>query len=574
MNKWPVLFVTILYLACSASGLAWGLYSPQRDQHLFPHGSTWSRERVAQVLVSRTDSAESRGADVDPNPHDESALPAAINKRDEQIAEIYARYLLYSAQPDEMITFRALDEMAPGEWRLDPKLYQYGGLFIYPVGAIIKLASVIGWVQLGDRSHFLNHPDEFARFYLIGRAYVVLWGLLGVWIVYVIGRRLSDRDGGVLAALLFCLLPVVVCLSHEAKPHLPGAVLMLWAVHWAMKYIDTERARHRMMLALSCGLAFGMVLSAVWILILIPMVELLVLAGAAARLRRMLASGLLALSVYGLANPYVFINYFAHRTVLDSNLDNSTAMYQFGNLEAGLSNALALLVEGSSLFIVIGGLVMLLALWGWDWRKTLVLVLPAMLVFAQFAALAAGKPGEYARFAVFPNVVLCILLAAGLFRFLVHKWYQATIYSIALASALAIPTTSYLVSFHLERGESNPRYRLAASLRSTDLTSGTGGTLEPIGVLRDPAPYNFPALDFSTSPIVLLPKNIMGWPAERSGWPDRIIIPINGIEGVDVDVILKDGYYQLPAGHSFDVLAEETPITWANKPLVMLVHRE
>ena len=66
---------------------------------------------------------------------------------------------------------------------------------------------------------------------------------------------------GVLAALLFGLLPVVTCMAHEAKPHLPGAVLMLAACCFAMRALDLQRAREWAGVFVCCGAAVGMVLS-------------------------------------------------------------------------------------------------------------------------------------------------------------------------------------------------------------------------------------------------------------------------------------------------------------------------
>ncbi len=91
-----------------------------------------------------------------------------------------------------------------------------------------------------------------------------------------------------------------------------------------------------------------------------------------------------------------------------------------------------------------------------------------------------------------------------------------------------------------------------------------------IAVLREPAPYNFPPVDFASTPIVHLPKVVADWPPDRTGWPDRLIVPLNGIEGVDVDAILADGHYTLPPGKRLP--EDRSPITWANKPLIMLVH--
>ncbi|MCH7885664.1 MAG: cardiolipin synthase [Planctomycetes bacterium] len=79
-------------------------------------------------------------------------------------------------------------------------------------------------------------------------------------------------------------MPVVVCMAHEGKPHLPGAVLMLLAVLFAMRHLErstTQRAglnpgetptRDRWIMCVCCGAAFGTVLSTWPIFVLIPFV--------------------------------------------------------------------------------------------------------------------------------------------------------------------------------------------------------------------------------------------------------------------------------------------------------------
>ena len=164
---------------------------------------------------------------------------------DQRAAAIYLRYRLYTHQPDEMITMMALAQMRPGSLDLDPRLYQYGGLFIYPVGALVKLCGLLGLIEVrSDLTYYLDNPDEFGKFYIVARAYAAAWGLVGVMAVYLIAARLRDRRAGLVAALLFVMLPVVVCMSHEGKPHLPGAALMLLAVWFAMQYADASRRRH------------------------------------------------------------------------------------------------------------------------------------------------------------------------------------------------------------------------------------------------------------------------------------------------------------------------------------------
>ena len=100
--------------------------------------------------------------------------------------------------------------------------------------------------------------------------------MIAIWAIWSIGLYLSDWRSGALGALLFTCLPVVIALSHESKPHLPGAALMLWACYWALRYIESGKIAHRVWLAICCGLAFGTVLTSLWIFVLVPLAELLI----------------------------------------------------------------------------------------------------------------------------------------------------------------------------------------------------------------------------------------------------------------------------------------------------------
>jgi hypothetical protein len=185
-----------------------------------------------------------------------------LNETDAQRAAIMVRYRLYTYQPDEMITMMSLASMHPSRGDLDPKLYQYGGLWIYPVGALLKLASQVGATHLTtDLAWYLDRPEAFGRFYVIARFYVVGWALVGVWAVFWITRRLTGGSlaGAAAAAGCYIFLPVIVNMAHEAKPHLPAAVLMLLAVIAATKHVDTGRIRCWLLASILCGASFGMV---------------------------------------------------------------------------------------------------------------------------------------------------------------------------------------------------------------------------------------------------------------------------------------------------------------------------
>ncbi|MGB2984524.1 MAG: glycosyltransferase family 39 protein, partial [Phycisphaerae bacterium] len=239
--------ILLLFAVISIIGITWGLPSRKIDKYLFGDDPPWPGEKIYRLANAGEKFSFDRGADVDVDPLDRASdEPIPLTATEEDVAKIYLRYRLYTYQPDEMITMMALAGMNPRKLDLDPRLYQYGGLFIYPIGALIGACGPLGLIDVrSDVVYYLDNPGEFGKFYVVARAYAAVWGLIGAIVVFAIARRLSGPRAGLLAALLFTLMPVVVCMAHEGKPHLPGAVLMLLAVLFAMRHLSERTLSKR-----------------------------------------------------------------------------------------------------------------------------------------------------------------------------------------------------------------------------------------------------------------------------------------------------------------------------------------
>ena len=155
------------------TGINWGLPSRRVDSYLFGERTPWTGAQIAELSGGWAVNPQA-GADVDANPLAASSSAVMLNDTDARRAEIVRRYRLFTYQPDEMITMMSLAKMRPGRMDFDPRLYQYGGLWIYPVGALLKAASIIGLVDLrggpAGLTYYLDHPGAFGRFYIVARA--------------------------------------------------------------------------------------------------------------------------------------------------------------------------------------------------------------------------------------------------------------------------------------------------------------------------------------------------------------------------------------------------------------------
>lgn len=554
VSRRGLLAVFAIAMGVFCTGINWGLPSRKVDPFLFGDRPVWTGAQILALLPNTVD--DTRGADVDANPISPSTQPVVLNATDAQRAEIVRRYRLFTCQPDEMITMMALSQMRPGEGKLDPKLYQYGGLWIYPVGALIKLCSMVGLVELrNDQTYYLDHPEEFGKFYIVARAYVVLWGLVGVLAVQWIARRVSGNQvAALVAGLCYVLLPVVVNMSHEAKPHLPGAVLVLLAVVAGTKYVDSGRAKWWVATAVLCGAAAGMVLSCAMAVVVLPVMLLLRPDTWTRRAGVLSAACAIAVTVYFATNPYVLIHLLGDRGPLLSNLRNSTAMYQAPATLLGMGTGLVRLAQAASIPVLAFGLIGIVVR---TWKRNptlLLLIAPALVVLVQFLAMATGKPGEYGRFALLPAIALTVVGASALPVLTRSRWERVAL-TILLVGGACVWSAGYVWHFVLDSSERTSRMIGAERLA---LLADQG--FNRIQCDAEPAPWSLPPADLYSWTIVLDRTN-------RA--PQARTVRIGPVDNDGLGFLGPDGTFQLWTRHR--LLA--TPISWAHKPFRVILGR-
>lgn len=566
-------FAAIIFLP----GIDWGLPSRAADPFLFGDRPVWTGHEILALTGGWGGDAQI-GADVDRNPLGSRDQPILLNDTDARRAEIVQRYRIQSNQPDEHITFRALSRIRPGQLQFDPGLYQYGGLWVYPVGAMLKAASLVGLVEVrSDVAFYLDRPEAFARFYIVGRLYSALWGLVATWAVFRLARRLSGCTWAAAAGgACFAAMPVVVNMAHEAKPHLPGLALMLLTVLAACRYVESGNRRWAWAAGALAGAAFGMVLSSLVIFCLLPLMTLLPSISWRERVRVTLVSTGLGVLVYALTNPYVPINAVSNRALLGSNLGTSTAMYDVGASGGALENAARLIAEGTSPVLAAAGAIALAA-WGvmaarWKHHSAYagtrpttlppghvlcLLGVPALLVTVQFVALGQGKPGEYGRFALLPDTLLALAAVAGAARL---PWRRAA----AGGLALLFVSTAFFGAIYLDKfiADAQPvTTRLAEAQRLAELNARGARRML---IVAEPAPYSLP------------PVNVFEWRIELA--PRGRPTPGEVLERADVFVRAVDrpsgaapaGFVQLPPVTAGIFEGFNAPISWAAKPFDVL----
>lgn len=555
------------WFVCLTPLIAWGLPSRHADHLLFAGDAPWPAERLnlAQALAER--SARSTGADTDLNPLADRSGLVDLTADDSRRAEILRRYRLFSRQPDEMITLMALQRMRPAELDFDPHLYQYGGAFIYAVGAALGIAGATGLATLtGDASYYLDHPEAFARFYLVARLLVALASASALVAAHRIGRAVAGPGAGWCAAILLALCPVFISGALEAKPHAPSVAAALWAIAAAIDFARRGSLGAACRLGIASGLAFGLVLTGACTALLWPAAALARRKHAGpAWWRRWWLAGLLAVAVYVGSNFYFVRNLLTGSDAVHGNLGNSLSMYTVDRIGEGALRVAALLLEGSGPVAIVGGVTLLI----WLLRRphtALLVAAPALGMLMLAVAIGAGKPAEFARFLLLPTAVAALAIGWA-----THAAFSPTrsrrrpaasatrrarlaVSAVGMLSVLtfATGTVRYVRAFTADASGARESRRLAATWIEQSIPRDA-----VIGVVQEPAPFSLPPLAYAVRRVVLV-----GAESPEAALPEWIVATADR----------ESNFNAAPWRRHYRVerrFADESrsPITWANKPV-------
>nr|CAI78886.1 hypothetical protein fc107 [uncultured bacterium] len=554
---WAVLMVPLLN---------WGLPSRTDDDLLFGGDPAWPAERyhLADILEERA--RRQAGADTDLDPVEQPDQVTLLNPDDDARAGIYLRYRLYSRQPDEMITFMALQRMQPRQLDFDPRLYQYGGGYIYLIAAALASSAVLGIVDLtGDAGVYLEQPELFARFYVVARFVTLVFGALLLAAVWKLACRAAGRTAGWFALLCVACTPVFITGVLEAKPHVPSACMVLWATLSALDYQAHRRRRDLLRMGVQAGYAFGLVLTgvvaaAIWPVLLATGWRSTRLSPAARKrlLLHLLGAAGLAAAVYLLTNPYLPYNLLFDRQSLASNFNNSTAMYadQMRQAAAGALRVGELLLESCGWGVLLAGLVGLAVLLRARPRETALAAVSGVAALLMCVLLGAGKPAEFARFLILPVALLCVALACLLASLARRRRLAALAFGAVVL--LFMRTPAYVGAFVTDAGGARETRHLAARYLHQH-----AGPSDAIGVLQRPAPYAVPPLDIIHRDVLWIP------PVRPAALVEDELPPWLVFTADDQAVHAREwwtSHYRLaarfpPAGTRL------TPIAWADKPV-------
>lgn len=327
--------------------------------------------------------------------------------------------LMSSTYPEENYVIHALSQMGLKPLNLNPHYFNFGGFYVYPLGAFLKLSSFVGLLHLTqDRSFYLEHPEEIGKLYWLGKIFLNLFFIGAVFIFYRITRRLYDnRAVAGWACLFYGLNPTLHVDTHFLKPHAYAQFWLLLSVLFSVRFFQEKRPRDLYLSGLIAGLAGGAYLPSALALLFLYF-------GACAYFPKrdlpkiFFQGGLLCLAGYVLTNPYLFVSWEEAWVNHFSRAKANMQGIGFFDLErhGHLLLKTPVKVFGLFAFVVAGGA--FYALWRGNALDRLLLATATAFYVTTFRFLASRAPTNEAHNTLTVIPFLILLGVGGIARLL------------------------------------------------------------------------------------------------------------------------------------------------------------
>ncbi|HTL29015.1 MAG TPA: hypothetical protein VL282_07340, partial [Tepidisphaeraceae bacterium] len=274
----------------------------------------------------------------------------------------------------------------------------------------------------------------------------------------------------------------------------------------------------------------------------------------------LVASTAVGIAVYAVTNPFVIKHLLTDPQMLRSNLGNSSAMYQAPFGVKGLLNALILVGDGATPVLAVLGVISLIVLIRRQSAVAWLLAAVTVLVLVQFVLLATGKPAEYARFALVPDVVFALAAVV-----VVGISIQQPLMKVASLAALCVIAGIWGAGYvwHYGRDSVERTTRIIAAERLEDLKTAGATSL---ALDAEPAPYSLPPVDLFHWKLVLIPRTATTLPTEDVYLRTVDRIPAEARVHDEDMAVMRDQFWIRPRLFA-------TPIAWAAKPFRVTVER-
>lgn len=357
--------------------------------------------------------------------------------------------------PDEPETIE--DIVLPMARNLDPNPHNFykPTLYYYFLGAV--LSPYLAYHRL---AYFQDPSYEsyLSAVALISRTATALVGVLGVFLIYLIGKTIAGLGTGLFAAALLASNLGWAAYSHFAYMDIPMTALLLAACYFGIRYIDTVQIKWLYRASVFAGLSISTKYNAALPAVLILSACHLSRAMSDGRTkihfsqsirgffsRELFVSVLLCVTVFFIASPFILLDFRTFLLFLQKQMGVSQGFKVFEESRVWLKNILLLKEAFGAIPFVLVGSLFLFGILRIFKKPDLKILLVFSIPVVYWAYVSTWKIIAF-RY-VLPLVPFIILAACASFRPPGKKWMRMIGVILGIAVLFSIMNSSIGISW-------------------------------------------------------------------------------------------------------------------------------
>ncbi|HOL67195.1 MAG TPA: hypothetical protein PKX93_07055, partial [bacterium] len=312
LRRWELLIVLAVAAVYHFLGAGWGI--PDRERITLVVGAGDKLEPLIPVLENLHQELEEmipyygrkypRG--YRPGEPVKITLSGRVVIVRKDVLNAVRSFLFRSYGADEHRALLALSRMKPSRMNFDPKFYEYGGGYLYPLGAFLKLCSATRLIKLRpEMSFYLDYPEEMGRVFVASRIFGASGAIGAVLLFFLLMEMVAPgRPESFLFSLSFAVMPVFVIWSFHLKPFSFGLLWVVATLALMVKARESLQTGWLKLASLCAGLAMGTLLSYGYVFWAILLAVIAWPERFLFKVRLLVQCGLIFLAVFILVNPY------------------------------------------------------------------------------------------------------------------------------------------------------------------------------------------------------------------------------------------------------------------------------
>ena len=446
---------------------------------------------------------------------------------DEKILSNFIRpYLLRSNHTDEQMTISALAGMHPRSFDFNPRMFPYGGVYIYSMGAFLGISHVLGYIRIrSDLNYYLKQPQEMGKIFTAGRFYNIFFLVPCLVFLFLSANLNNSFRAGLFALIFFAFSPALIFQVHIMKPYIMATFFGIMCIYFSQRLL-TGGSLEIILAGVSAGLSAG-AMPVYGFIIIIPLIAIL---NERKALKRNMAYVIAAAGLtFIITNPYWIINI---SSVIREYAGTKTMYFSGHSLKSAaviFTKQLLINIPSSFLIFTLFSLVYLLKFGKRDDRVLSAGIVISSLLFAFILREQQVSP-HISRFLLLHIAmcsILCGRMAAILFDNNSTKTAALLIFSIIMfhTSSMASMTVN---NFILDGTENSTRIKAGRWIMK-NIPPGAEIALEEM-----PEPAHVPPFAFSKYKITVM----RGMPLKKM--PEYVILINKNLSDTDLENFISN----------------------------------